>query len=310
MAPMTLTGVNFAGAEFGKKPGVLFKDYVYPTPKGLQHFAGKGLDTVRLPFRWERLQPKLGQPLDAKELAQIEAVVATVTAGGGYVVLDPHNYARYAKQLVGSEAVPVAAFADFWTRLATTFSGRDHVVFGLMNEPHGMPAEDWRDAAQAAIDAIRAAGADNLILVPGVAWSGAHSWIKSGNAAALATITDPADNFAFEAHQYLDKDSSGTHKECPKVDAGAKGLRVFQGWLQEQGRKGFLGEFGAPANPDCLAALDAMLNELDANRDLWLGWTYWAAGAWWPEDYMMSVQPDRAGNDRPQLDILLKHVSK
>ena len=310
MAPMTMTGVNIAGAEFGKTPGVLFKDYVYPTPEGISHFAGKGLDTVRLPFRWERLQPHLDQPLDAGELARIEAVVAAVTDGGGYVVLDPHNYARYRKAIVGSDAVPIAAFADFWARLAAKFADRDHVVFGLMNEPHGLPAEDWRDAAQAAIDAIRAAGAGNLILVPGVSWTGAHSWIKSGNGAALAAITDPADNFAFEAHQYLDKDYSGTHEECPRETAGADGLRVFEGWLKEQGRKGFLGEFGAPANPACLQALDAMLAQMDANPDLWLGWTYWAAGAWWSQDYPLSIQPDRSGADRPQLDVLLKHVSK
>ena len=60
------------------------------------------------------------------------------------------------------------------------------------------------------------------------------------------------------------------------------------------------------SGPTCMAALDAMLAHIDKNRDVWLGWTYWAAGAW-PARYFTSVQPVN-GVDTPQMQVLLKHV--
>ena len=46
---------------------------------------------------------------------------------------------------------------------------------------------------------------------------------------------------------------------------------------------------------------------MSENNDVWLGWTYWAGGAWWPEDYFTSVQP-LGGQDRPQMAILEKYI--
>jgi endoglucanase len=46
---------------------------------------------------------------------------------------------------------------------------------------------------------------------------------------------------------------------------------------------------------------------MDENSDVWLGWTYWAGGAWWSDDYFASVQPLN-GKDRPQMAILEKYT--
>jgi endoglucanase len=43
------------------------------------------------------------------------------------------------------------------------------------------------------------------------------------------------------------------------------------------------------------------------NNDVWMGWTYWAGGSWWPQDYFTSVQP-LGGQDRPQMKILEKYI--
>lgn len=54
------------------------------------------------------------------------------------------------------------------------------------------------DLNQASINGIRAAGATSqLILVEGNAWSGAWSWISSGNAESMIHLEDPNDNIAF-----------------------------------------------------------------------------------------------------------------
>src|SRR5688500_11083086 len=132
------------------------------------------MSVIRLPFRWERLQPTRRAALDAAELGRLTTTVSHMTDKGASVILDPHNYARYQGQVIGA-GIPNADFADFWARLSAVFRGNSKVIFGLMNEPHSMPTEQWLSAANAAIGAIRNAGATNLILVPGNAWTGAHS---------------------------------------------------------------------------------------------------------------------------------------
>src|SRR4029079_3887985 len=58
---LNFTGVNLPGAEFGSVlPGTYNHDYTYPTAAEINYFIGKGLNTFRLPFRCERVQPSLG----------------------------------------------------------------------------------------------------------------------------------------------------------------------------------------------------------------------------------------------------------
>ena len=304
-------GVNIAGGEFtgSKIPGTLFKDYIYPDNATIDYFLAQGMNTLRVPFRWERLQPALGGALDAVELSRIDAVVGYATSQGASVILDPHNFGRYYGERVGSAAVPAeGGFGDFWSRVADHYQANDNVIFGLMNEPHGIAATDWAASAQVALDDIRATGADNLVLVPGTSFTGAHSWL-SRNADAFAGFTDPLDNMAYEVHQYLDADFSGTSATCRSETIGVDSLTGFTGWLRDTGSRGFLGEFGVGPNATCLRALDLMLDYLTDNGDVWDGWTYWAAGAWWPTDYPFSVQPRPDGSNNPQMAVLAHYAS-
>jgi endoglucanase len=308
-------GVNLAGAEFNssKRPGTLFKDYTYPAASDYAYFAGKGMNIVRLPFLWERLQPQANGELDAAQLALIQKAVAQAKAQNMHIVLDVHNYAKYQGVRLGTEGTPGALLADLWKRLATVFKDDDAVIFGLMNEPNAIDANAWTAIAQSSIEAIRATGARNLILVPGTAYTGAHSWASTSygtpNATAVATINDPANNLAVEVHQYLDKDFSGTSGECVSATVGADKLRAFTAWLRQQGKRGFLGEFGAGTGDTCLQALDGMLAYMDENADVWLGWTYWAGGSWWQANYPFNVQPGKDGSEKPQMSILARHAA-
>jgi endoglucanase len=302
-----LTGLNIAGSEFGHPGGAYGTDYIYPSETEFAFAAASGLSVIRLPFLWERLQPRLDGAFDIEELGRLHAAVSHAEGVGLSVILDPHNYARYFEQTIGSPQVPVAAFASFWRDLAKIFRNDPHVIFGLMNEPHDMPTEVWAAAAQAAILAIRGTGAENLILVPGNHYSGAHSWTKAisgaSNAIVMRGVNDPCNNMVFEFHQYLDADSSGTSPTCPTPIAVVDALRDVTNWLQQTGNKGFLGEFGASARPECLTALNSMLQFMAEHGDQWLGWTYWAAGAWWPPDYMF-LAALKAGADHGQLKVL------
>ena len=309
-------GINLSGAEFGKPGGMPFKDYTYPSEQTVSYFASKGFDTVRLPFMWERLQPILMKPLDKDEVNRLKEAVALIRSHEMRVILDPHNYARYREQVVGSKEVPAAAFGDFWARLASLYPNDNDVIFGLMNEPYQMPVTQWLEAANTAAAAIRnQAGAKNLILVPGTAWTGAHSWMKridgEPNGVAMARFDDPGKNFAFEVHQYLDDDFSGTKGNCSRGNDAVDALKKFTTWLKENGFRGFLGEFGAPATAGkvrCIDALKSMVDVMEDTKDVWTGWTYWVAGDWWPADEPLNIQPTKDG-DRPQLAALTPTLS-
>jgi endoglucanase len=333
---LSFTGVNLAGAEFGESvlPGTYNTHYTYPTIAEVNYFVGKGMNTFRLPFRWERLQRTANATFDATELGRLNTFVNYATSQGAYVVLDPHNYARYypsssntqadPNRAVGTAAVPNSVFADFWQRLAAQYKNNSHVIFGLMNEPNSMPTEQWRDAAQAAINAIRTEGATNLILVPGNAWTGAHSWSDNWygtpNSQVMLTITDSGNNFAFDVHQYLNNDSSGGSDEVVSPTIGQQRLTGFTNWLRTNNRRAFLGEFAVPnstidsANGGLIGddAIHNMLNYVQTNRDVWLGWTWWAAGPWWGE-YRFALDPTNLGQpnqtDRPAMAVLQQHLA-
>lgn len=312
---LTWRGVSLAGAEFGEThlPGTygVGADYIYPDAASVNYFAAKGMNLVRLPFRWERLQRSLNGEFDAAELARLKGFVDAVTAAGTTVLLDPHNYARYNGNLIGSASVPESAFGDFWSRLALVFKANPKVMFGLMNEPHDMATETWVSAANAAIKAIRATGAGNTITVPGNAWTGAwawnQTWYGTANAVAMLGVTDSANNMLLEVHQYLDPDSSGTATSCVSASIGTERLAGFTQWLRDHGRRALLGEIGAASNSTCDQAVANALDHLGANSDVWAGWLWWAAGPWWG-DYFMSLEPSAGGVDKPQMRVLAPYL--
>lgn len=58
-------------------------------------------------------------------------------------------------------------FASIWTQLAAKYKSNAKVIFGLMNEPHDLNVSQWATSVQAAVNAIRAAGATTQhILLP------------------------------------------------------------------------------------------------------------------------------------------------
>ncbi len=308
--PLPYTGVNLSGAEFGPykrgTPRRYGYDYGYPSENEINYFASKGMNVFRIPFRWETLQPELKGGLDTNELARLREVTDAITKKGYVAVLDPHNYARYDGKIIGSGEITSADFADFWAKLATVYKGNDRVWLGLMNEPHDMPSAQWLDAANAAIASIRRTGAKNRILVPGNHWTGAHSWAKSDNAQTMLQIKDPANRFLFDVHQYLDNDSSGRKETVVSPTIGEERLTSFVAWCRANKKRAFLGEFGVASSKEAREAVDTMLHAMERNRDVWAGFTWWAAGPRWGE-YMFTIEPKNL-TDRPQMQTLRPHL--
>src|SRR5262245_21468335 len=318
MANSFLIGVNLAGAEFGPpynnngqptgapNPGVFGTNYTYPTHAEIDYYAAKGMSVVRLPFLWGRIQPtQLGQ-LDAAELGRLDDVVSYATGKGLKIEIEAHDYGFGFGSLIGSAQTPNASFADLWGKLAGHLKTNPDVIFGLMNEPHVQSAADWLVSANAAIAAIRSAGAMQEILVPGTGWDGGWSWTSAdtNNATVMGPgVVDPGHNFAFEVHQYLDFDSSGTHPGVVSPTIGVERLTAITQWAEANHQRLFLGEIGVDQQATSLEALGNTLTYIKQHTDVWSGVTYWAGGPWWG-DYMFSIEPQN-GADKPQMGILM-----
>ena len=309
----SLKGVNIAGAEFNadQVPGVLFKNYIYPSSAEIDYFASLGANVIRLPVLWERIQPSLSGALAPAEIQNITSTIAMAKSHGMCVILDVHNYGTYRGKAVGTPEVPVKAFINLWTRLAEKFPDTSAVAFDLMNEPVHLSIDQWAQVAQQTVTAIRKQGASNVILVAGGRWSGVHDWFSSAggvsNAQAFAAFHDPLRRTIIEVHQYADADYSGTGKQCIAAANFDDIFNKITQWAKTNGQQLFLGEFGVPANQVCLEVLNTLLSHM-RNKDVWRGWTYWAAGQWWG-GYPLSIEPNN-GVDMPQTAVLKKFLSK
>ncbi|RWA05487.1 hypothetical protein EKO27_g9616 [Xylaria grammica] len=287
-------GINLSVAEFGtgEYPGVWGTHFYFPDDSAISTLLEQGYNIFRVAFSMERLvADKLTNTVAADYLKNLTATVDYITDNGAYAILDPEII------------TDVEGFGSFWTTVATAFKSNEKVIFDTNNEYHDMDQDLVLNLNQAAIDAIRGAGATSqYIFAEGNSWSGAHSWnTTNGN---LAGLTDSADKLIYEMHQYLDSDNSGTSDVCVSTTIGAERVSGATAWLRENGKIGFLGEFAGGANSQCEAAVTGLLDHLEENSDVWEGALWWAAGPWWA-DYIYSFEPP-SGTGYTYYNTLLK----
>lgn len=308
-------GVNLACADFGSVfPGEYDKDYTYPTDEDLVYWNEKGLNFIRLPFKWERLQYELGGELNLHDLNKMKELVEAAQKRNMVVMLDLHNYGRRYKdgehRIIGHDGITNEHYAGFWKKLAVEFKDYDNIYgYGLMNEPHDLPADaPWFNMAQIAIDSIRTVDMRHTIIVGGDSWSSAKRWLAYSD--TLKHLKDPADNIIFEAHCYFDKDNSGTYKysyeeEEATPQTGIELVSPFINWLNENNFRGLIGEYGIPdSDPRWEVTLDNFLKYLSDNG---VNGAYWASGPWWPKGAMMAIPTYKGGEECPQVKILEKY---
>jgi endoglucanase len=168
-------------------------------------------------------------------------------ATGAYCVIDVHNYARWENEIIGQGGPTDEQFASLWSQLATKYKSESKVIFGLMNEPHDLDIVIWASTVQAAVTAIRKAGATTqIILLPGTNFTCAVTFTSTGSASALMSVVN-LDNsttgLIFDVHQYLDSDNSGMHSDCAVNNTA--GFEELASWLRSNGRQAVVGETGA-----------------------------------------------------------------
>lgn len=315
--------VNLSGAEVGAIPGTHGVDYNYPDPSyysgytGQTYFDNKAMNMVRLPFKWERLQPTRGAAFDIAELDRFDTTVGHLFTLGLRTLLVPYNFARYhitgTDHLIGAGTVTQANFVDLWSRLGTYWAANaanptnKSIAFDLMHEPHTMTTETLVNAEQAAITAIRAAGAENRIYVEGNGRSYPSLWTSTSygtaNSSAMLGITDSGSNFGFAVNLYLDDLTAPGAGECVSATIGPERLAPFTSWLRTNTRKGFVSTWGAKDTTTCRAAIQATLDYLRINDDVYDGWAWWRGGVNISPSDGLLLEP-AAGVDKPQMDLM------
>ncbi|KAA6301620.1 MAG: Endoglucanase [Candidatus Ordinivivax streblomastigis] len=307
----TQFGVNMSGAEFSG-------DGLYPTvEEDWAYYANKGLNLIRIPFKWERLQTSAGGPLDATALAKLKQAVEFALKYGQVVMFDMHNYARVTfkgestSYRIGEGTLTREHYADFWRKFAAEFKNYPNIwAYDIMNEPHDMGEYDWGLSAQAAINAIREVDTKTPISIEGNSWASADNWPSQSN--SLKDLLDPSGKIIYQAHCYFDADASGTYTgsyqgEVTNPQIAINRLSNFVNWLKTNNKIGMIGELGCPGNDDrWLTMLDDACAFLKANN---VSLTYWSGGRHWGTSYPLNIHPDKNDltKEKPQMAILEKY---
>lgn len=330
----TLVGMESAFTFFDPATGpVENEDYPRHDERLIDYFASKGMTAIRFLVCWEALQPQLMGPVPAQPAGNyrtyfdnyLRIVDYATNVKGMTVLVTPWQYddevpgtgsggiggPTWRGDLVGSPEVPLAAWTDFWGKLAALFADNPRVQYVLVTEPNHMSTMAWWAIAQAGVTAIRDAGATQRIYVPGNGYSAASTWViddafydtapvRRSNAYGWLNangpgqpITDPMDNMAAEVHTYLDPDQGGASDAITSVTAAREQLAVVVEEARLRGYQVYLGEIGMRAgqvvsNAPGMTAEDAwddFIAYFEANNDTLTGFTWWAGGdpAWWSD---------------------------
>ncbi|KAE8450165.1 hypothetical protein EG329_006946 [Mollisiaceae sp. DMI_Dod_QoI] len=346
-ATIYYAGVAESSGEFGVwsatstpgtgLPGQFGVEYAFINKSAIDVFVDQNkINLFRVAFLLERMCPLsygLGAKFNETHFSFFKDAIDYITVNkSAYAILDPHNYMRYndpsQQPMTGSiigdssdvKAATTAQFGAFWEELAGRFKGNEKVIFGLMNEPHDMPTSLVLANDQAAIDGIRKAGAQQLIIAPGNSWTGGHSWTQGSDASSLImqNIKDPLNNTAFDIHEYLDSDYSGGHVNCTNLASNQ--LAPLTAWLEQHNFRAMITEFGASNSTGCTSYMADIISYMESNSQ-YIGWTAWAAGPLWGDSspcctdqaHWGSLEPgSKAADGTPGLyeTVWLKMVQK
>ncbi|KAJ6491290.1 endoglucanase [Mycena vitilis] len=278
----------------------------------MKHFVNDdGYNTFRLPVAWQYLTNYvLGDPINAANMAEYDALVQACLATGAFCIIDMHNYARWEKGIIGQGGPTNAQFAATWGQIAAMYKNNTKIMFGVMNEPHDVPDINlWAATVQAAVTAIRQAGATTqIILLPGNNWTSATTFISNGSADALSKIVNPdgsITNLIFDVHAYLDSDNSGTHPDCTTNNIATAWAPLAQ-WLRCNKRQAFNTETGGGYNTtSCFTFMCQQIAFQAQNSDVILGYVGWAAGNFYT-GYVLSELPALSGTTWTDTPLVAK----
>ncbi|MDX1676184.1 MAG: cellulase family glycosylhydrolase, partial [Longimicrobiales bacterium] len=209
----------------------------------------------------------------------IAAFVYRLNDHGLVAILDLHWSAPDTVLADGQRPMPDRDHVPaFWAQVAKRFGGNRSVVLDLFNEPHPDGNSDspeawrcWRDGGTCAgldyqaagmrelVDTVRAAGAENVILLAGVRYaSSLLRWLEYAP-------DDPLDRLAASWHVYSFSGCSTRHCWDTQIDPVTDAVPVV------------LGEFGQDdGGSDFVTGLMDWMDARDGNYLAWV-WNVWGS---------------------------------
>ncbi|KAF8157042.1 endoglucanase [Crassisporium funariophilum] len=304
------TGINIAGFDFGcNSDGMcnasgawppLLKYYGHDGEGQMKHFVNDdGFNTFRLPVGWQFLtNDAMSGTINQTNLQIYDDLVQACLNTGASCIIDVHNYARFNGKIVGQGGPANDVLATLWGNIATKYASNPKIIFGVMNEPHDVPDINlWAQTVQAAVTAIRNAGATSqVILLPGNNWTSAQTFVSNGSGDALKKVVNPdgtTNGLVFDVHKYLDSDNSGTNTECVTNNI-AEAWAPLAEWLRCNGRQAFNTETGGGNTASCVKYLCQQIAFQAQNSDVFLGYIGWAAGNF-DVGYVLGEVPTESG---------------
>ena len=224
-----LHGVDRSGTEYGcvQNHGIFDGP---TTTASINVMKAHGINAVRVPLNeacWNGDSWVKPAYSGAKYRSAVEGYVQRLNADGMVVILDLHwNDGAYtgpasacsSTQATCQKPMPDKAGAiPFWTSVSSTFKGNDAVIFDLFNEPYPEQADQMNEAEgwqcwlkggncagisypvagmQDMVNAVRATGANNVLMLGGLEWSNdLKGWLSH-------EPNDPDNNLAASWHSY------------------------------------------------------------------------------------------------------------
>jgi hypothetical protein len=244
--PVRLTGVNIPSLEWGQGEYIM-------TSLEVAVRSWKA-NVIRLPVSnvsW------FGSNALAYR-ATVDAFIARASDLDAYVILDLHDYVK-----------TTAAHATFWDDAADRYKNNPAVLFGLLNEPHTVSEQVWRNGdsegpgMQGLLERVRATGANNIVLAGGLDWG-----YKLLNLLPAYALVDTAsgngvvyDSHVYPWKTYIHKDVGNPAQQYPVL----------------------LGEFGHPGGttfndltfePEDIW-VPRLLDWADTQNLHWTGWCFY-----------------------------------
>ena len=284
--PVRLRGVNRTSAEYGCIFN--FAIFVGPTDEAsIRAMLAWNINAVRIPLNEDCWLDVNTAGLDrayvgANYRAAVVDYVTRLTSAGIAVILDLHWAAPGTQRATQQLPMPDRDHAPaFWTSVASAFKTNTAVIFDLYNEPYPDGNRDtlaaWqcvRDGTtgpgscpqvgyaaagmQELLNAVRATGATNLVMVPGVAYTGVLSrWIEY-------KPTDPLDppNLAASVHIYPPGSQCSTPACWEQYLAPiAAGYPLIAGEI---------GQTGCAHD-----RIDGVIDWLESRKQHYLAWAWW-----------------------------------
>jgi len=242
-----LHGVDRSGTEFSCLYGSFFDG---PADQaGIDAMKAWNINAVRVPLNADCWLDINGVPAGyggANYQAAITTWVSLITSNGMVAIVDLHWTAPGTYLANAQTPMADADHAPtFWSQVAKMFAGNSSVIFDLFNEPYisdwgcwvsgGDTCAQWNGTSASGsnypvagmasmLQAVRNAGADNVVILGGLAYSSDMSqWVKSVN--SIPTLAAPLDgisikNVAASWHAY---DFNSEQSGCPSQYNGYTG---------------------------------------------------------------------------------------